>query len=73
MRERGEQDVPPVQGVAHRELREDSRLPVFCDLAGEEDAAVADVPHDPLAVGGEEGEGEIGERPERRGEAAGLG
>lgn len=71
--DRGQQDAAPVQGVAHRYLREDLR--VLASVLGvggavEEDAAVADVAHDPAAArggGGEEREGEIrGERDRPR-------
>ena len=73
--DQGEKDAAPVQGVAHRYLREDLRL-VASVLGGpvEEDAAVADVAHDPAAArggGGEEREGEI--RGERDGPRSGGG
>lgn len=54
-----------MQGVAHREISEDRAPLILPEVAGEEDAAVADVLHGPAAVGGEEGEGEIGGDGER--------
>ena len=57
-----------MQGVAHHKLREDREiLLVLSMLTLKKDAAVADVLHGPAAVGGEEGEGEVGGVGERAG------
>lgn len=65
----GKQDVPPVYGVAHRELPDDRRRLPFAHFRGpaEEHTAVAGVHGGPAAVRREEREGEVGGEVERFG------